>query len=312
MKRRHPRHPGRDRAGSRPPSSSAFGGREGRDADPRQGDRRARRRGEAGQGDDGLLERHRHDHVRRQRVAGQDQERSSTASTACGARSSMEFNGMPVKGISGPRTASKGWRKFGDNSQPLDEDMIAASKPDRLPPGRRRLDDPPAQDQGLQGRGRPRREGRRQAGRRGQGHRPRRQDVHWSTSTRRPACPSSSPRPSDGLPGRRRQAGDDVLADYKEFDGIKRATKVDSTRDGNPFIQDGDIPTSSSIEKPEAEHLRRARLRPGRRGGRSVVQPLPPLRQTEEVLEGRPPLGGVRGGEGPTDARRPRSRGRSR
>jgi hypothetical protein len=159
----------------------------------------------------------------------------------------LEINGMPVKGVT-VLNGTKAWRKFGDNSQTLDEDRVAATRQSAylqavamtiLPlktksfkveagPDEKVGDKPAAVVKGTGPDGKT-------------------FTLYFDKET--------------GLPIRMAATvmgfqGDDVKAetnysDYKEFDGVKRATKVESKRNGDPFIK-MEYSEFKLVEKPEA------------------------------------------------------------
>ncbi len=159
----------------------------------------------------------------------------------------LEFNGMPVKGVT-VLNGTKAWRKFGDDVQPLDEDMVAATRqgvylqavvstilplktkgfkveagPDD------KVGDKPATVV------------------KGTGPDGKAFTVFFDKETGLPLKMAATVRGFQG---------DDVkqettYSDYKEFDGVKRATKVETKRDGNPFIK-VELSEFKLVAKPEA------------------------------------------------------------
>ena len=122
-------------------------------------------------------------------------------------------------------TATRAGASSATTSMELEGDAARQREAERLPPGRpdhARA----AQGQGLQGRGRRRGEGRRQAGRRPQGHRARRQGLH-ALFDKESGLPVKQVARVVGFQGEE-YTQETTFADYKDFGGIKKATKVES------------------------------------------------------------------------------------
>ena len=144
-----------------------------------------------------------------------------------------EFNGNEVKGVT-VLDGNKGWRKFGDESQDLDGEALATEK------RRAYLQAAPATILPLKGKG---------------------FKVETAPDEKvdgKPAAVIKATGPDgktftlafdkeSGLPVKmtarvKGWQGEDyeqetTMSDYKEFGGIKRATKTESKRDGNPFVK---------------------------------------------------------------------------
>ena len=144
-----------------------------------------------------------------------------------------DFNGNEVKGVT-VLDGDKGWRKFGDDSQELDGEALATEK------RRAYLQAAPATILPLKGKG---------------------FKVETAPEEKvdgKPAAVIKATGPDgktftlcfdkeSGLPVKmtatvRGWQGEDftqetTMSDYKDFGGIKRATKTESKRDGNPFVK---------------------------------------------------------------------------
>jgi hypothetical protein len=159
----------------------------------------------------------------------------------------FEINGMPVKGVT-VLNGKKGWRKFGEDSQPLEEDRVAGAAQGAyllavtttiLPLKTKGFKAEAAPDDKV-------------------GDKP--VAVIKGTGPDGKTFMLYFDKES-GLPLKMTATvmgfqGDDVkqettYSDYKDFDGIKRASKVESKRDGNPFIK-MEYAGFKLIEKPEA------------------------------------------------------------
>jgi len=145
----------------------------------------------------------------------------------------LEFNGMPVKGLT-VINGKKGWRKFGDDSQPLDEDRVAAALQSAylmavtstiLPLKTKDFQVEAAPDEKV---------GEKMAAVvKGTGPDKKTFTLYFDKETGLPLKLAATVMGFQG---------DDVkqetlYSDYKDFDGVKRATKVESKRDGNPFTK---------------------------------------------------------------------------
>jgi hypothetical protein len=159
----------------------------------------------------------------------------------------MEFNGTPVKFVT-VLNGKKAWRKFGEDLQPLDEDRLAAARQNAylqavtstiLPLKTKDFKVEVAPDEKL---------GDKPAAVvKGTGPDGKTFTLYFDKET--------------GLPIKLDAIvmsfqGDDVKSEttysnYKDFDGIKRATKVESKREGNPFTK-MEYSEFKLLEKPEA------------------------------------------------------------
>ena len=145
----------------------------------------------------------------------------------------FEFNGMPVKGLT-VFNGSKAWRMFGDNVMPLDDDQLAATRQSAylaavastiLPlktkgfkveaaPDEKVGDKPAAVVKATGPDGKP-------------------FTIYFDKETGLPLKVTAMVRGFQGDEVKQ----ETTYADYKDFDGVKRATKAESKRDGNPFLK---------------------------------------------------------------------------
>jgi hypothetical protein len=160
----------------------------------------------------------------------------------------MEFNGMPVKAVT-ILNGNKGWMKFGENLRDLEDDMIAGVKQRNylqticstiLPLKSKDFKVEAGPDEKVGGKD--------AAVLKGKGPDGKSFTLYLDKETGLPLKLTATVR---GFQGDEVQQ-ETTFADYKEFDGIKRATKVEIKRDGNPFIK-MEYSDFKLIEKPEAK-----------------------------------------------------------
>ena len=144
-----------------------------------------------------------------------------------------EFNGNPFKGVT-IVNGNKGWRKFGDDLQDLEGEMLAGARhsaylmvvPMTILPLKgkdfkveaapeEKVGDKPA------------------AVVKGTGPDGKTFTLYFDKETGLPVKLTATVAGFQGDEVRQ----ESTFADYKDFDGVKRATKLESKRDGNPFIK---------------------------------------------------------------------------
>jgi hypothetical protein len=145
----------------------------------------------------------------------------------------MEFDGNPFKGVT-VLNGSKGWRKFGDDLQDLDDELLASEK------NRAYLMVVPMTILPLKGKGfkveaaPEEKVGDKPAAVvKGTGPDGKTFTLYFDKETGLPLKLSAVVR---GFQGEQVNQ-ETTFSDYKDFDGLKRATKTESKRDGNPFIK---------------------------------------------------------------------------
>jgi hypothetical protein len=159
----------------------------------------------------------------------------------------LEFNGMPVKGVT-VLDGTKAWRKFGDNTQALDGDMLAGTRQSAylqvvgstiLPLKTKDFKVTAAPDEKV---------GDKPAAVvKGTGPDGKSFTFYFDKETGLPLKLAAT------VPGFQ---GDDadmetIYSDFKDFDGLKRATKVESKRDGKPFTK-MEMSDFKLLDKPDA------------------------------------------------------------
>ena len=159
----------------------------------------------------------------------------------------LEFNGMPVKGLT-IVNGDKGWRKFGEDSQPLEGDMLVGTKQavylqligtTILPLKSKPFKTEAGADEKV---------GEKSAAvvkATGPDGKP--FTLYFDKET---GLPIKLTAMVSGFQGDEVKQ-DTIYADYKEFEGVKRATKVESKRDGNPFLK-VEYSEFKLIDKPAA------------------------------------------------------------
>jgi hypothetical protein len=160
----------------------------------------------------------------------------------------MEFNGNAVKGVT-VLDGKKGWRKFGDDAQDLDDGMIASEQHRAylqaiattiLPlkgkgfkveaaPEAKVGDNPAAVVKGT--------------GPDGKGF-----TIYFDKETGLPLKLTATVKGFQGEDFTQ----DTTYGDYKDFDGLKRATRVESKRDGNPFVK-LEVTEFKALDKHDAD-----------------------------------------------------------
>jgi hypothetical protein len=157
----------------------------------------------------------------------------------------LEFNGMPVKAVMVVNGA-KGWRKFGENTQELDEEMVAGSRQLNYlqAVGSTIL---PLKTKGFKAEAAPDEKSgdKLMSVVKGTGPDGKTFTLYLDKETGLPLKLVATVR---GFEGEVKQ--ETVYSDYKEFEGIKRATKVESKRDGNPYLKI-EYSDFKLIEKPD-------------------------------------------------------------
>ena len=144
-----------------------------------------------------------------------------------------EFGGNPVKGVT-VLNSDKGWRKFGENSNDMDEDAIANEKrsiylqliPVTLVPlkGKAFKLEPAAEEKV---------DGKPAAVIKVTGPDKKDFTIYFDKET---GLPVKTVAKVIGFTGEEHDQ-DTTFKEYKDFDGIKKATKVESKRDGEDFIK---------------------------------------------------------------------------
>jgi hypothetical protein len=158
----------------------------------------------------------------------------------------MEFNGAPFKGLT-VLSGNKGWRKFGDDQQDLDDEAIASEKhraylqavPSVLP---------------LKGKGfkvelapEGKVDGKPAAVVKGTGPDGKTFTLYFDKESGLPVKLTATVKGFQGDD----HTQDTTYSDYKDFDGLKKPTKTESKRDGNPFVK-LEMTDFKVIDKPEA------------------------------------------------------------
>jgi hypothetical protein len=158
----------------------------------------------------------------------------------------MEFDGNTVKGVT-VLNGNKGWRKFGDNSQDLDDEAIASEK-------RRSYLQASAFVLPLKGKGfkleaapEEKVADKPAAVVKGTGPDGKTFTLHFDKETGLPVKLTATVKGFQGEDF----VQETTFGDYKDFDGIKRPTKSDSKRDGNKFVT-LEMTEFKVIDKPEA------------------------------------------------------------
>jgi hypothetical protein len=145
----------------------------------------------------------------------------------------FDFNGMPIKGLT-VLNGKKAWRKFGQGSEPLDDDQVESTRHSAylqaiaatiLPLKSKGFQVEAAADGKV--------EGKPAAVVTGKGPDGKAFTLFLDKETGLPLKLRALVR---GFMGEEAEQ-ETTFADYKDFDGVKRATKIESTRDGNPFLK---------------------------------------------------------------------------
>jgi hypothetical protein len=159
----------------------------------------------------------------------------------------MEFNGNPVKGVS-ILNGDKAWRKFGDNSQALEDEAVAGAKQAAylvavvttvLPLKSKEFKVEAAPDEKVGG--------KPAAVLKGKGPDGKSFTLHFDKETGLPIKLTATVRGFQGMEFEQEA----TYSEYKDFDGIKRATKYESKRDGMPFVK-MEYTDFKTIDKPAA------------------------------------------------------------
>ncbi|WP_435008666.1 hypothetical protein P12x_005874 [Tundrisphaera lichenicola] len=159
----------------------------------------------------------------------------------------MDFNGNEVKGLT-ILDGDKGWRKFGDDLQDLDDDAIAAEKhraylqavPTILPLKGKGFKLESAPEEKV--------DGKPADVIKGTGPDGKKFTLYLDKESSLPVRLSATVKGWQGEDF----VQDTTFSDYKEFDGVKRATKSESKRDGNPFVK-VEMSEFKVIDKPDAK-----------------------------------------------------------
>ena len=144
-----------------------------------------------------------------------------------------EFNGNAVKGVT-ILNGNKGWRKFGDDLQDLEGDMLAGTKQNSyllvvpmtiLPLKGKDFKVEAAPEEKVAGKA--------AAVVKGTGPDGKTFTLYFDKETGLPVKLAATVRGFQGD-----EVGQETTyGEYKDFDGLKRATKIESKRDGNPFLK---------------------------------------------------------------------------
>jgi hypothetical protein len=146
-----------------------------------------------------------------------------------------EFDGNPIKGVT-VVAGDKGWRKIGDDSNKLEDDALANEKrtvylqvtpemPQLLKGGGFKLEVAEEEQVG----------GKPAAVLKVSGPDGKDFKLYFDKASGLPVRLTATVAPFYGQGEEYKQ--DTTYSDYKEFDGIKRATKVETKRDGMKFIE---------------------------------------------------------------------------
>jgi hypothetical protein len=158
----------------------------------------------------------------------------------------MDLNGNAIKGVT-VLNGEKGWRKFGDDAQDLGDDEIAAEK------HRAYLQAAvlvlPLKGKGFKVEAAPEEKvaGKPAAVVKGTGPDGKSFTLYFDKESGLPVKLSAVVRDFQG--GTVLQ--ETTYSDYKDFNGVKRPTKSESKRDGNPFVS-LEMVDFKVVDKPEA------------------------------------------------------------
>ena len=158
----------------------------------------------------------------------------------------MEFNGNPFKGVT-VIDGKKGWRKFGDDVQDLDDEALATEKrraylqavQNVLPLKGKEFKVEAAPDEKV--------DGKAASVVKGTGPDGKPFTLYFDKESGLPVKLSATVKGFQG----EEFVQDTTFSAYKDFGGVKKATKSESTRDGNPFIK-VEMTDYKVIDKPEA------------------------------------------------------------
>jgi hypothetical protein len=170
-------------------------------------------------------------------VQGMDRHRAETE---------IEVNGNQVKFVF-VLNVDKGWRKFGENVEALDDAGIATEKQrSYLQAAATVL---PLKGKGFKVEAAPEEKvaGKPAAVVKGTGPDGKSFTLHFDKESGLPVKLTATVKSLQGED----QVQETIFGDYKEFDGVKRPTRSESTRDGNPFVK-LELTEYKVIDKPEA------------------------------------------------------------
>jgi hypothetical protein len=160
----------------------------------------------------------------------------------------FEINGMPVKGVT-VLNGKKGWRKFGEDSQPLEDDRVAGAAQGAylLAVSTTIL---PLKTKGFKAEAAPdEKVGDKPAAVvKGTGPDGKTFMLYFDKESGLLLKMTATVQGFQGDDVK----SETIYSDYKDFDGIKRASRVETKRDGNPFVK-MEYSGFKLIEKPDAK-----------------------------------------------------------
>jgi hypothetical protein len=157
-----------------------------------------------------------------------------------------EFNGNEIKGVT-VLNGDKGWRKFGDDAQELDADAVANAKRTLYLHAASTV--LPLKGKGFKVEAAPEEKvgDRPAAVVKGTGPDGKGFTIYFDKETGLPVKMTATVKGFQGEDF----VQENLYSDYKDFDGIKRPTRLESKRDGNPFVK-SEITEFKVLDKVEA------------------------------------------------------------